>query len=472
MTIARESHTATLLPNGQVLIAGGNTAFSFSGVTASAELFDPKTGLFTATGSMTLAREDHTATLLPNGRVLIAGGDNNSSGALGSAELYDFKTGTFAATGSMTTGRQFPTATLLSNGQVLVAGGFGLSSAELYDPKAGTFAATGPMSVPRFGHTAILLSSGAVLIAGGFNKSVRAELYDPAKGTFTASGLMTTIRANHTATLLAGRVLLVGGQGNFNPFIVGPLSSTELLQSGTFAAAADLNQARMGHTATLLAGGRVLVAGGSGGLGNVLASAELLGPSGKTCVSGSAGCWRDGDVITLDQRGWHGELNLVSSGLDFLYASMFGVLALGLPSPGFSMGFDTGDAVIRYLPANGTPAPLDANLSDPTTTASGVFGGDVVALQLNVDFADAMLIKGSSGIVYGDLTICSLTSLTPLNGMKVRDVLSIANTLLGGGSASFSIADFDPVLQQLNQSFGFGYTSDFARAHLVNGACP
>jgi hypothetical protein len=203
-----------------------------------------------------------------------------------------------------------------------------------------------------------------------------------------------------------------------------------------------------------------------------LASAELLGPSAKTCVSGSAGCWRDGDVITLDQQGWHGELNLVSSGLDFLYASMFGELAVGLPSPGFSMGFDTGAAVITYLPARGTPGPLDANLSDPTTTASGVFGGDVVALQLNVDFTDAMLVKGSSGIVFGDLRVCGLNTLTSLNGMKVRDVLSIANTLLGGGSASFSIADFDPVLEQLNQSFDFGYASDFARAHLVNGACP
>ena len=142
MATARYDHTATLLPNGQVLVAGG-----FGGnYLASAELYDPATGLWTATGSMAAARFCHTVTLLPNGQVLVAGGFNDASGALASAELYDPATGLWTATGSMATKRDGHTATLLPNGQVLVAGGYNgvfLASAELYDPATGLWTATG-----------------------------------------------------------------------------------------------------------------------------------------------------------------------------------------------------------------------------------------------------------------------------------------------------------------------------------------
>ena len=167
--MARSRHTATLLPNGKVLVAGGNNGPALSG----AELYDPATGTWTATGSMGTARSRHTATLLPNGKVLVAGGFNELDGFLSSAELYDPASGTWTATGNLGTGRGFHTATLLPNGKVLVAGGNNgavLSSAELYDPASGTWTATGSLGTARDLHTATLLPKGKVLVAGGSNR--------------------------------------------------------------------------------------------------------------------------------------------------------------------------------------------------------------------------------------------------------------------------------------------------------------
>jgi hypothetical protein len=218
MSVARTVHTATLLSDGRVLIAGG---FNNGNLLASAEIYDPTTGTFSPTGSMTTARGGQTATLLPDGRVLITGGATNgdTSVAVSSAELYDPKTGTFSPTGSMSVARYGHTAVLLSNGRVLVVGGFndagqGIASAELYDPETGKFTRTGSMLTGVIGNTVTLLSDGRVLIAGGgVNECLAdAELYDPETGKFSPAGYMTTARCDHTATLLPdGRVLIVGG---------------------------------------------------------------------------------------------------------------------------------------------------------------------------------------------------------------------------------------------------------------------
>ncbi|HQR30758.1 MAG TPA: hypothetical protein PLL32_10135, partial [Anaeromyxobacteraceae bacterium] len=210
-----------------VLVASGRR--SIAGVqsyVAGADVYDPVTGSFTATEPMLpptgegATRAGHTATLLPGGKVLLAGGaEMFSSGAppgfgfYTRAHLYDPTTGTFGQTGQTITYRQLHTATLLPNGKVLLAGG-GSASAELYDPTTGAFTATGSMGLARGAHTATLLPSGRVLVAGGDSLSAlpTAEVYDPATGQFTPTGAMTERRASHAATLLPdGAVLLTGG---------------------------------------------------------------------------------------------------------------------------------------------------------------------------------------------------------------------------------------------------------------------
>jgi hypothetical protein len=237
MASPRGWHTATLLPDGRVLITGGNSEAG-AVASATAELYDPGTGAFTPTGSMTVARFKHTATLLSNGKVLIAGGDlANQPNPTATAELYDPKTGKFAATGSMSTSREEHTATLLMDGKVLIAGGETrvgstdlqtTAAAEVYDAAAGSFSTVGPMIAARSAHTATLGPNGTVLIAGGGADSSTAELYDPTTGSFSITGGMGVGRAGHSATLLpsgsglAGSVLVVGGGSFF------PIASAEL----------------------------------------------------------------------------------------------------------------------------------------------------------------------------------------------------------------------------------------------------
>jgi hypothetical protein len=274
----RADHTATLLPNGKVLVSGGYIANS---ALASAEVYDPASGTWSATTSMATPRHAYTATLLPNGKVLVTGGWNYSS--LASAEVYDPASGTWSATASMASARHWHTATLLANGKVLVVGGSvsgngssSLASAEVYDPASGTWSATASMTLARHVHEATLLPNGKVLVTGGRNGGylASAEVYDPASGTWSATASMASAHSAHEATLLPNGKVLVSGTGD-GPT---PTSSAEVYDpaSGTWSVAASMTTAREGHTATSLPSGQVLVSGGLNG--GQLASAELYTP--------------------------------------------------------------------------------------------------------------------------------------------------------------------------------------------------
>ena len=193
-------------------------------------------GTFSLVGSLTTGRENHTATLLANGKVLVAGGGSISSIALQSAELYDPATGTWTTTGSLNAARQYHTATLLANGKVLVAGGqysTKLSSAELYDPATGAWTVTGDLITARGNHTATLLKNGTVLVVGGVDATsplLSAEVYDPATESWTATGSLAAAREFDTATLLAnGNVLIAAGVGLTPSFAL--LSSAEVYEA-------------------------------------------------------------------------------------------------------------------------------------------------------------------------------------------------------------------------------------------------
>ena len=216
----RFHHTATLLPNGKVLAAGGSPGENSTMARPSAELYDPATGTWAITGALSVARRHHTATLLPNGKVLITGGSNSSDAPLASAELYNPATGTFSPAAPMSRSRRYHSATLLSGGQVLVAGGQGstpeaAASAELYDPATDTWSTTGSLGQRRRYHSATLLPDGKVLAAGGFHESAGtltgSEVYDPSTGTWSPTDSMNVNRYQHTATLLMTNAVLVTG---------------------------------------------------------------------------------------------------------------------------------------------------------------------------------------------------------------------------------------------------------------------
>lgn len=333
MNDARTNHTATLLANGEVLVAGGNN--NTTGYLSSAEIYDPSKGKWTPTGSMTVPREGHDAVLLSNGQVLVAGGINDTTGGcstLASAELYNPSTGAWTATGSMTTGRYSFVLVALTNGQVLAAGGTncgggGLTSAELYNPSTGMWTPTGSMTIGNETNWAVLLQNGEVFV-------LNDNIYHPSTGTWTTTSSdpiaahapvvllpngsvytggtiqgdsiynpstnqwtnfppppCTTLHQSCEsagALLPTGKVLVAGGPTfvNAKPY---PIEETNGLaglfdpSTLTWASTGSMSKSRLGETMTVLLNGQALVAGGdtfNKQLGHLVqtATAELYTP--------------------------------------------------------------------------------------------------------------------------------------------------------------------------------------------------
>ena len=347
MTSPRANHAAAALNDGRVLICGGTVDANIGGVLSSAEVFDPASQKFSATGSMTAARMGQTATALADGRVLVVGGQRNIGfrTALASTEIYDPATGAFINAAPMSVAREGHTATLLRDGRVLVAGGSSngtvtIDSAEIYDPSANRWTSAGHMTVPREAHVAVLLRSGKVLIAGGGRGGMpggyiayqNAELFDPATGRFTAiADRMRSDRVGAAGVLLdTGKALIIGGKSgkilygpsarNIASFT--PLDTSEFFdpESLTFLPAAPMRVPHYLGTATLLGNGHVLVVGGWRAQGNVIVGmmdAEEFSPGlpGQYASVGplhvgrllnSATLLPDGDVMIaggVDQNG-------------------------------------------------------------------------------------------------------------------------------------------------------------------------
>jgi hypothetical protein len=247
MTAARIYYTLTPLSGSRALLAGG---FDGDAVLGSAEIFTESTQSFATTGSMGTARGRHAAAVLPDGRVLITGGlvpDNPAPATIDSktTEIFDPSSGTFTPGPDMSVARFNHSAIALDDGRVLVLGGNHLSSAELYDPASNTFSAAGAMNaVHGLGHQAVKLLDGKVLVLGGDQGTIQpsavAELFDPSTNQFTRIDDMTTTRMLHFAVVNQndGKVLIGGGQNASGDL----LASTEIYDPATetFTASLDM----------------------------------------------------------------------------------------------------------------------------------------------------------------------------------------------------------------------------------------
>jgi hypothetical protein len=410
----RNRPTATLLANGKVLIAGGQNGSTFLN---TAELYDPTTATWSATGSMAQARIWHTATLLPNGRVLVVGGNSNGTDLSG-AELYDPNTGTWSPAAGLGTKRRTHTATLLGNGKVLVTGGdtTGLNPklTQLYDPLANTWSYSGFMSSTRYDHTATLLANGKVLIAGGRNMPVlgqgqalaSADLYDPGPGTWSATGSLNAARQLQTANLLAnGKVLVAAGQGP------GYLATTELYDPnvGTWSLTGSLSIGRSFHSGTALASGKAIVVGGRGYAGT-LPGAELYDPdSGVWSATGSPQDARDMSTATSLAGG---RAVLIAGGYRLSYGDVGSAERYDeRGGRGFAITHDPSLAWVTLSWLSGDVQAgyvlLRFNMDSGTTTELGPIDGDALTFNDSGPFSETLycyvlLIYDSGGNQLGN----------------------------------------------------------------------
>lgn len=311
MTTPRSQHASILLSNGKVLVVGGRDG---TNTLNTCEIFDPNTGLFSATGSMSSPRRDFSIVAINNGNILaIAGRIDNNYTQTQTCEIYNATTGTWSATGALSTVRFDYTATVLPNGKVLVIGGrssttpntsnwVDLNSAEIFDPGTGLWTTTSPMSLGRAYHTATLLANGNVLVVGGasrypiaidpFNSS---EIYNPTTNIWSkAADVLSTTRFSsvHTATVITGgNIIIIGGIGTSSssgfPLTIESYDSV----ADSWSNAGSLPNGRYVHTSSLLSDGRILLAGGyeiTGTLSSLATTCSVYSPDTKIVAPAAA----------------------------------------------------------------------------------------------------------------------------------------------------------------------------------------
>lgn len=294
MAQPRVFHTLSLIGDGTVLVAGGQNG---TGVLASAQLYDPAATTWLDLPPMNTSRTGHTATVLGNGDVLIAGGFG-----IAFAERFSVSTRTWSPAAPMGEARSGHTATLLTDGRILVAGSCYSASVEIFDPVVNVWTPAASMSVPRCEHTATRLPNGRVLVAGGsmsgstVQPTSSAEIFDPATGTWTPVMPMNQARYGHAmAQLEAGRLLVTGGIGVNTEF----LASAEAFDwvQGTWSPVAPMLQSRYGFPLQRLLDGTLVAIGGfSGGIGATVTSERFDPATGSWSLVGSLNAIR-GDRI-------------------------------------------------------------------------------------------------------------------------------------------------------------------------------
>jgi N-acetylneuraminic acid mutarotase len=443
---ARELHTATLLPLGKVLVVGGANGAAL----ANAELYDPVSGTWSAAASPAEARAAHTATLLASGKVLVVGGGPLAT-PLASAELYDPASNTWSAAGSLGNARTQHTATLLPSGKVLVAGGVGsggvLYSAELYDPASNTWSPAGSLSIARWSHTATLLSSGRVLVAAGLNNFpsqtsfappaplASAEIYDPTSDSWSAAGSLSNARAQHSATMLSsGKVLVAGGMNATGL----PIASAEQYDpaSNAWSGAGGLIDARSGHSATLSPSGQVLVAGGSNG--GFLTSSELYDPSSNSWSATAS-------LVTA--RAYHSATLLLSGQ----------VLAAGGDSQTTQINGDTTTYNYAVTAAAELYGAVNDNVFAIATIASPAAGGSVVCTPNPVTASStaSCTVVPAEGYSLVSISGCdgAVSSISPYTTGAVTAACTVTATFSGG-----SVGNSFPITTVANPSSGGSIT--------------
>ena len=305
----RTYHTATLLADGRVMLAGG---LDSAGATASSEIYNPASNISTATGSLNQRRLFHQTVLLSDGRVLTMGGitSGDAANVTSSAETYNAATGLWSTTANMITARSVFQAVVLADGRVLVIGGSlaasETASCEIYDPARGAWSPTGSLLQPRTQHRATLLADGRVLVAGGANQTAglvaQSELYDPVTGTWSSSGSLTFARDHQVQLALAdGRVLVAGGVIRFgfanHPSKITGTAEIYDLATGIWTRTGSLDTPRVDFAAVLLQDGKVFAAGGADFSGGLFSSIEEFNPV--------LGKWRTPGISLATPRSRH-----------------------------------------------------------------------------------------------------------------------------------------------------------------------